>query len=426
MLIMKNFSDKSRIRIKVEIILVSSLLFFLSCNSGNRKNKDSMEQVELYTYDLEFLTKHNIRFKELKDKDSNASLIVVPGWQGRIMTSTDNRTSGESFGWINYKLIESGEINHHFNPFGGEERIWLGPEGGPFSIYFDKGNEQVIENWRVPKQLDTEAYKTVDLSESSIRFKKDFTLSNASGYLFDIMLDREVQIFSRKMAENYLGLALDESLSLVSYQSKNILTNNGESAWNNKTGALSIWILCMFNPSEKGVVFIPFKEGNDRELGPVVNDSYFGKVPEDRVVIEEGVIYFQTDGKYRSKLGVSPKRALPYCGSYDPVKQKLTVLWYSSLDRSMPYVNSIWGNQDNPFDGDAVNTYNDGPLEDGSIFGPFYEIESSSPAAFLAPGERVEHIQRIFHISGDESKLNDITKELFGLSIEKIKSVFEK
>ncbi len=377
-----------------------------------------------YAYDLHFLSKYNIGFRELRDKESDASLIVVPDWQGRVMTSTDNRMSGESYGWLNYKFIESGEMNQHFNPFGGEERIWLGPEGGPFSIYFDEGDKQVIENWRVPKQLDTEAYKIVDTSENSIHFNKAFRLRNASGYPFDIMLDRKLQIFSRKMAEKSLGFTLDDSLSLVSYQSQNILTNNGDSTWNDETGALSIWILCMFTPSEEGVVFIPFREGDEKELGSLVNDVYFGKVPDDRLVIDNGVIYFQTDGKYRSKIGVSPKRALNYCGSYDPVKQKHTILWYSSLDRSKSYVNSVWGEQEDPFDGDAVNAYNDGPLEDGSIFGPFYEIESSSPAAFLAPGEKMEHIQRIFHISGDEEKLNEITNKLFGISIEKIKNVF--
>jgi len=48
--------------------------------------------------------------------------------------------------------------------------------------------------------------------------------------------------------------------------------------------------------------------------------------------------------------------------------------------------------------GDAVNSYNDGPVTDGSIMGPFYEIESSSPAANLSPGEKITHTQRIFHI----------------------------
>ncbi|MCK7536057.1 MAG: hypothetical protein MZV63_36265 [Marinilabiliales bacterium] len=54
------------------------------------------------------------------------------------MTSSVNGSAGVSFGWINYKHIESGKLSTQFNPFGGEERIWFGPEGGPFSIYFNR------------------------------------------------------------------------------------------------------------------------------------------------------------------------------------------------------------------------------------------------------------------------------------------------
>ncbi|MFN8257611.1 MAG: DUF6786 family protein [Bacteroidales bacterium] len=85
---------------------------------------------------------------------------------------------------------------------------------------------------------------------------------------------------------------------------------------------------------------------------------------------------------------------------------------------------SVVGNQENPFSGDVVNSYNDRPLQVGTIIGPFYEIESTSPAAFLAPGESIKQIQRVLHISGNEDSLNKITIRLFGLNLEKIKTVF--
>jgi hypothetical protein len=56
--------------------------------------------------------------------------------------------------------------------------------------------------------------------------------------------------------------------------------------------------------------------------------------------------------------------------------------------------------------------------------GPFYEIESSSPAALLPSEGRITHTQRTFHITGDEAKLNEITMKLFGVSIEEIKTIF--
>jgi hypothetical protein len=87
-------------------------------------------------------------------------------------------------------------------------------------------------------------------------------------------------------------------------------------------------------------------------------------------------------------------------------------------------VNSKWGDQASPFSGDVVNSYNDGPVEDGSIMGPFYEIESSSPAALLSAGCRISHTQRIFHITGDEDKLSLITEKLFHQSLSEIKKIF--
>jgi hypothetical protein len=56
--------------------------------------------------------------------------------------------------------------------------------------------------------------------------------------------------------------------------------------------------------------------------------------------------------------------------------------------------------------------------------GPFYEIESSSPAAFLSPGDKITHIQRIFHITGDQEKLSLITEKLFDQKLSDIVSIF--
>ena len=58
--------------------------------------------------------------------------------------------------------------------------------------------------------------------------------------------------------------------------------------------------------------------------------------------------------------------------------------------------------------------------------GPFFEIESSSPAAMLAPGERLTHIQRIFHFTGNEDKLNEITLHLANTSIDELKGAFKQ
>ena len=56
--------------------------------------------------------------------------------------------------------------------------------------------------------------------------------------------------------------------------------------------------------------------------------------------------------------------------------------------------------------------------------GPFYEIESVSPAAFLKPGETLSHRHAAYHFTGSEEALNEVAKKLFGVSIEEIKKAF--
>jgi len=87
------------------------------------------------------------------------------------------------------------------------------------------------------------------------------------------------------------------------------------------------------------------------------------------------------------------------------------------------YVNSQWKIQDHPFAGDASNSYNDGaPSPGAKPLGPFYELESSSPAAALKPGKSLSHLHRTFHISGSEAALDTISKAQLGVSIQEIRS----
>ena len=404
------------------------IIFLTACSSSGNKSSNIMKitgNIGNYGSDVAFFAKNQIKTIELRDGNSKACVLLVPGYQGRVMTSTVGGSEGASFGWINYKFIEAAKPSSQFNPYGGEERIWLGPEGGPFSIYFKKGVEQVFSNWVVPKEIDTQPFEVVAQSADKVSFTKDFVLTNASGTKLKIGIERTVKLLTVKDAELALGLTIDKSLSFVAYESENILINKGKFDWTEESGALSVWMLAMFNPSTKGVVFIPFKKAVENQSEKVVNDDYFGKVPSDRLILKDGILFFKTDGKFRSKIGISPEGALPYCGSYDPEKKVLTLLWHSSPEKPSKYVNSKWGDQTSPFTGDVVNSYNDGPIADGSIMGPFYEIESSSPAAFLSPGSRIEHIQRIFHITGSEDKLSLIIEQLFHHSISEIEEAFK-
>jgi len=84
-------------------------------------------------------------------------------------------------------------------------------------------------------------------------------------------------------------------------------------------------------------------------------------------------------------------------------------------------VNSMWARQDQPYRGDVVNSYNDGPLGPNQPpLGPFYEIESSSPAAALAPGSSMRHVHRTVHLQGSGAALDATAKAVLGVSLDDI------
>ena len=370
-----------------------------------------------FGFDLQFLKQYHKDLILLGDgSDSGAQIIILPAYQGRVMTSTADGNGGMSFGWINYDLIDSNKEEEHFHAFGGEERFWLGPEGGQFSIFFKKGDPFDFDHWYVPKAIDTEPFILVSSSKTEANFQREMYLKNYSGFEFNLRVNRHIRLLSKTEIPLLLGFPLPENLQIVGFESNNSITNTGNTPWTKEKGLLSIWILSMFNAGNKTTIAVPYKQGNENDLGKLVTDDYFGKVPVDRLKIKNGVIFLNADANYRSKIGISPKRALPILASFDQINEVLTIAQFSLPEFPADYVNSLWKIQEKPFDGDVVNAYNDG-LIDGKQMGKFYELESSSPAATLNVGESMHHLHRTIHLKGNSNELNEITKTLLGIQL---------
>ena len=116
---------------------------------------------------------------------------------------------------------------------------------------------------------------------------------------------------------------------------------------------------------------------------------------------------------------------MPVCGSYDEAAGVLTIVQYTLPFGVTDYVNSMWELQEKPFGGDTVNSYNDGPPAPGKKpLGPFYELESSSPALALAPNASASHVHRTFHFQGPEEALAPLAQVALGVSLADIKAAF--
>ena len=261
--------------------------------------------------DVSFLKNYDKDVVVLRDSSGQAQVVASPKMQGRVVTSTTAGDGGPSFGFVNRELIGSGELKKHINPFGGEDRFWIGPEGGQFAVFFDKGAPFDLEHWQTPAPVDTQPWEVADKSSTRAMFTKQFQLTNYSGTTFDIRVDRELRLLSDSDAWKHLKLSPNSNVKVVAYETVNKMTNAGQQAWTKDSGLLSIWILGMFKHTPQTTVAIPIKTGDESQLGKPVIDDYFGKVPPDRLVVKDGVVYFKADGKYRSKIGITPLRAKP-------------------------------------------------------------------------------------------------------------------
>ncbi len=374
--------------------------------------------------DLAFLNAHGETLV-LTDADG-AKVALSPRYQGRVMTSAV-AGSGRSLGWINRSFIEAGKTGTQFDNYGGEDRFWLGPEGGQFGLYFAPGKPFTFDEWQTPHELQEGAWTVADQKTDRIVFTRRMKLTNWSGIELAVAVERSARLVSRDEAKKLFGVALPsakEGLGYVAFETKNAITNDAKARWKKETGLPSIWILAMFAPAADARVVIPF-ETKVPAGTEIVNDRYFGKVPPERLTVNEerGFLTFKCDGKVRGKIGLGPERAKNVLGSYSAEAKLLTVVHYDGPKKGAAYVNSMWEKQNEPYKGDAVNSYNDGPPAPGKPpLGGFYEIETSSPAADPEKngGAPFVHTHRTFHFVGEPAVLEPIARKVLGVSLADI------
>jgi hypothetical protein len=362
--------------------------------------------------------------------DRGARVAVCPEWQGRVMTSTCAGLDGPSFGFINREFIERGQLNPQFNNYGAEDRMWLSPEGGPFSLWFKPGERQTLDNWHTPPALNEGPFVlTSKWGEPYYRLARRMQFQNASATAFDLAATRDVRLLgpadlSQIFGQTAASLVAAPGVKMVAYETVNTITNQGP-AMTKEKGLVSIWMLGMLNSSPETVVIVPYRAGDEAQLGPVVKSDYFGPIPADRLKITPEAILFRADANYRSKLGTSQKRAKNVLGSIDFAAGALTLVQFTMPENPTQhdYMNNMWElPQARPYVGDVANSYNDGsPAPGKKGLGAFYEVESLSPAQALKPGESLTHHHRTLHIQADPATLARLAKDILGVDLAAVR-----
>lgn len=407
----------------INVIAAMALSLWVgACSQSKKQGNMDVYEKGTFGYDLAYLRAKD-SLVVLTDEGKKAQVIVSPRYQAKVFTSTVDGERGTSLGYLNYPALESEEVNEHMNGYGGENRFWIGPEGGQYSVFFRPGTEQVYDHWHTPRAIDVEPWQVISSDKRSVRLTKEMQVENYRGTLLRLAIDREIRLLSPEDIRRIWAMEPDDGVRTVAYATCNRIRNLNDFAWTEQTGTICMWILDMFPVASGALTIVPFVEGPETLLGKIATTDYFGEIPPDRIRIEDGVLYLKTDGKYRSKLGMNPKRTKAVAANYNPESRCLTVTTFD-VDPDAVYLNQEWNPAKDPLAGDAMNAYNDGPLEDGSIMGPFLEIESASPAAFLKPGERQVHHHNVFHFVGEEKALDTVSRSVLGVGLSKIKHIF--
>ncbi|MGZ3449191.1 MAG: DUF6786 family protein [Polyangiales bacterium] len=348
------------------------------------------------------------------ESSEGGKVAVTPEWQGRVMTSAV-ASEARGLGFVHRAFIDGKKRGTAFDNYGGEDRFWLGPEGTKFSLYFAKGAPLDFDHWQTPHAFNEGAWQVVSSDKTHVAMKAALHLENHAGTVFDVSVDRDVQLLDRAAAKSVLGIDVPSPVQMVAFATTNTVANAGKNAWTKESGLPNVWILGMYAPSKDATVIVPF---DPKAQGSIVRDDYFGKVPADRLVQHDGWLAFTCDGEYRSKIGVPPARARSVLGSYSPSARLLTIVHFEKPENAIDYPSGVWKEDTEPYAGDVVNAYNDGPVAPGKpSLGGFYELETTSPGAALGPGASMKHVHRTFHFVGDPQILSSIAKAVLGVEL---------
>lgn len=327
-------------------------------------------------------------------------VAVSPTLTGRVLTTAFSPDE-PGFGLVSREAVLLPPGSDRFRNFGGEERLWIAPEGRPWALFFDAGREQTLATWRVPDAIDGGPRRVVQRDARSIAFRERIAFASAAADRHEIEIERRVEALDRPATARALGLeGLPSSTRIAAFRSVTTLRDVAEAP---RRGASRIapWVLGQFKPSRATTVLLPY-----RGAPTAIKRDYFGEVPSDRLECvasadgDGGVARFRADGLRRSKIGVSAAGATGWLGAFDAERGVLTLVHHSLPAEDDDVPDCDWRPR-NPraSRGDVATSYNDGGEP------RFFELESIGRALPATPGSATTHESTTIHLAGERELL---------------------
>ncbi|MBR4598087.1 MAG: hypothetical protein IKO42_06815, partial [Opitutales bacterium] len=318
--------------------------------------------------------------------EGESFVAISPKLQARVMTSTLDGEEGYSMGWINRGLIASNSPESHMNLYGGEDRFWMGPEGTEHSLFFEKDALFVPDNWKIPPEISSQPWKMKSANRLQAVFEKEISITNARGEKFDMRASREISFISKENAQNILKVEIPESVKMVAFQSANKITNIGAAAWGEKTGYLNLAVVSTFHANKTTFAFIPFNQGDPKNLGTIITDLYNESPIGERLSVAQDFVRMRLDGSKLGEIFMNPKRSRGVMGFYDSERNLLTIITYVPPSAPKKYLVPYWRRTNDLLGGDALSLFNNGPANHDTFYADkLFKATTYSPALALEP-----------------------------------------
>ncbi len=408
--------------------IINAAMMFALLLSVNRANfANTMTPSTTFSDDLLLLEKH---FSPIELRLGKTQRLVLLGeLQGRVAVGSLSGGTGESIGWFDRSKLQKVSFQSTENArlaagidgsIGGAGRTWLGPDGGTFSLFFEKHAERVAENIRVPDAINTQPYRVVEQSDTSASFEQHVSFNNHMGFDFKAKVEHTVRLMPLDDAKSLVGTTIPNSIKILAYMSQTTVTNTNIQSWTEDTGLFSIWSLAMLAPN--AVVVMPLSQKINQPA-----TSYFRETSATRQKVTNKAVYYLADAMSMDKIGIPAAASTPWMASYHPTRQLLTLTHIGpSPSSTAAYVNADWNEKEPVLAGESHNLFNDGPRLNNRQFGSFFELESSSPALILNPNDSQTHTYTVLHLNGSVEDLSSVSKAVLNLSIEQLTQTYNE
>jgi hypothetical protein len=274
-------------------------------------------------------------------------VAICPDWHGRVMTSSCDGLDGYSFGLVNVRAIDksedtdnevlSNDLGKFFEFYGGEDQLYLSPDGGVFSVYHNGLNDSLVGDISFGDSSGgfTEGKFVTDSEppDPEIRMRRSVNFSNVAGTEFSFDISRVVRLMELDEIAKIFGQSVAVSLeqldtSYVAFQTSNTIVNRGDSLTRNR-GLVSLKIRNMLNTGVDSVAIIPFRVGQEIELGPSFGVDFFDLAPHRQLRKLPQAVLLRADSRRRCQVGISRSRATSFLGSVDFRNGNLTLISFN-------------------------------------------------------------------------------------------------